>query len=82
LETYSLVPANFSCRGAIPVLKVCLTVPAAGSIATTVFWPLIAAYSVEPSGEKAMPAVSACLPSTVGMLIFVPAPSEPSPLKG
>jgi hypothetical protein len=47
-----------------------------------VFWPLTAAYRVLPSAEKAMPPVSACLPSTVGIEILVPADSVPSALTG
>ena len=57
----------------MPTSQVCVTVPVDGSIATTVFWPLTAAYSVEPSGEYAMPAVSAFLPSWVGIETLVAA---------
>jgi hypothetical protein len=35
----------------MPTFHVCVTAPVVGLIATTVFWPLIAAYSVDPSGE-------------------------------
>src|SRR5215813_13964260 len=49
--TYSLLPTKASSRGAMPTFHVCLTAPVVGSSASTVFCPLSAAYSVDPSGE-------------------------------
>src|SRR5215813_13528098 len=49
--TYSVLPMKASSRGAMPTFHVCLTAPVVGSSATTVFCPLSAAYTVDPSGE-------------------------------
>ena len=66
----------------MPTFQVCLIVPAGRSIATTVFWPLTAAYRVDPSGENAIPAVSARRPFASGIAILVPAAKLPSALTG
>jgi hypothetical protein len=46
----------------MPTFQVALTAPVVGSRAATVFWPFIATYSVDPSGEYTDPAGSAELP--------------------
>src|SRR5579863_7115704 len=77
----------------MPTAHVCSTAPVAGSIATTVFCPLSAAYRVDPSGEYAIWATSAqlgvgvrALPErwlpTVGSEKRVGVPRVPSELTG
>src|SRR5436190_19575895 len=61
LLTYSLLPTTTRSRGALPTSQLCLTVPAAASIATTRFCPLTAEYTVEPSDENTASPTSACL---------------------
>jgi hypothetical protein len=64
----------------MPTFHLCLTAPLAGSSATTVFCPLIAAYREEPSGEYLIWATSAERPFSTGNGILVGAPSVPSAL--
>src|SRR5438874_861067 len=56
--------------------------PVAASMATTRFWPLTVAYTVEPSAENAAWADSACLAPSAGMLMVVGAATVPSALTG
>jgi len=66
----------------MPTSQVCLTVPVEGSSATTVFWPLRAAYRVDPSGEYLVWLTSADLPFTIGRATRVGVPRVPSALTG
>src|SRR6476620_5783355 len=56
--------------------------PVDGSIASTVFWPLIGTYSVDPSAEYTDLPGRAFAPPTVGSATFVGVPSVPSLLTG
>src|SRR5262245_47483624 len=64
----------------MPTFHVCLTAPLLGSSATTVFCPLIAAYSVKPSGEYVIWPTRAERLFTFGIAKLVGAPSVPSAL--
>jgi hypothetical protein len=66
----------------MPTFHVCLMAPLSGSIATTVFCPLIAAYTVKPSGEYLIWPTRAERPFTFGIAKVVGAPSVPSALTG
>src|SRR5262245_19338997 len=66
----------------MPTFHVFRTAPVPGSSATTVFWPLIAAYSVEPSGEYLVWPTRAERPPAGGSGTLVGAPSVPSALTG
>src|SRR4051812_8036961 len=64
----------------MPTFHVCPTAPLAGSSATTVFCPLIAAYRTDPSGEYLVCATRAEWPFTTGIGTVVGVPSVPSAL--
>ena len=66
----------------MPTFHVCSIAPVLGSSATTVFCPLIAAYSVEPSGEYVVCPTRAEWPFTTGIETVVGVPSVPSALTG
>ena len=66
----------------MPTFHVCLIAPVVGSSATTVFCPLIAAYSVDPSGEYLVWPTRAEWPFTAGIETVVGVPSVPSALTG
>lgn len=68
LLTYSLEPTKAMPRGALPTAQLCWTAPVAALMATTRFWPLTAAYTVELSGENAAAPTSACLGPSAGIL--------------
>src|SRR5215475_12791608 len=65
-------------RGAVPTVQVCWMAPVAASMATTVFWPLTAAYTVEPSGENTAWPTRDALPPWVGTGTLTGLVSEPS----
>src|ERR1700749_1261035 len=66
----------------MPTFHVRSTAPVLGSIATTVFCPLIAAYRVDPSGEYLVWPTRAEWPLTAGIGTLVGVPSVPSGLTG
>src|SRR5689334_20060741 len=66
----------------MPTFHFCWTAPVAGLSATTEFCPLIAAYTVDPSGEYAIWPTRAAWPLTVGIATVVAVPSVPSGLTG
>ena len=65
-------------RGALPTAQLCWTVPVAASMATTRFWPLSAAYTVEPSAENTASPTSACLVPSAGILTDLGPVTPPS----
>ena len=66
----------------MPTFQVCSIAPVLGLSATTVFCPLRAAYSVDPSGEYLVWPTRAEWPFTIGIETVVGVPSVPSASTG
>src|SRR5690348_5717293 len=66
----------------MPTFHVFSIAPVFGSSAMTVFWPLIAAYRVDPSGEYVVWPTRAEWPLTTGIETVVGVPRVPSALTG
>src|SRR5262245_45242107 len=66
----------------MPTFHFCRTAPVVGLSAATVFCPLIATYTVDPSGEYAIWPTRAARPLTVGIENVVAVPRVPSALTG
>ena len=62
----------------MPTFQVCVTAPVDAFIATTVFWPLTAAYTVEPSAENTALPTSGSSAPTVGRVTLTGLLTEPS----
>ena len=77
-DTYSLLPTSSRSRGALPTFHVCVTAPVDAFMATTVFWPLTAAYTVEPSAENTALPTSGSALLTVGRVTATGLLTEPS----